>query len=55
MSKANITTAVLAGLSFAAVTAAYLIKGTVPDVLTILSTTVVGGYLGITTPTTSSN
>ena len=50
MARANLTTAVVAGVAILAATATYLIKGTVPEVLTILATTTVGGYLGITVP-----
>ena len=52
MMRGNITTATLAGLAIVSVAASYLIKGTVPDILTILSTTIVGGYLGLTSPNT---
>lgn len=48
--KPSVTTAVVAGIAILATAAAYIIKGTVPDVLTILSTTSVGGFLGISVP-----
>jgi hypothetical protein len=54
--RSNVTTAALAGLSLLAVTVSYLVKGAVPDVVSLIATTTVGGFLGVTiphTPTTS--
>ena len=34
---------------------AYLVKGSIPDVLTMVTTTATGGFLGVTIPTTNDN
>lgn len=44
------TTAVVAGLSIVSCLVAYVTKGSVPDVLTVLATTSVGGFLGVSIP-----
>jgi hypothetical protein len=50
--KNTMTTAVVACLSITACLVAYVTKGAVPDVLTVLATTSVGGFLGVSIPNT---
>ena len=50
--RSHVTTAALAGLSLLAVTVSYLVKGAVPDVVSLIATTTVGGFLGVTIPNT---
>lgn len=45
------TTAALAGLGIISATVCYLVKGSIPDPLILLDTTLVGGYLGLSLPT----
>jgi hypothetical protein len=47
----NNSSAIIAALSIVSCLVAYVSKGTIPDSLTLLATTTVGGYLGVTVPT----
>jgi len=44
------SSAVIAALGIVSCLVAYVSKGTIPDSLTLLATTTVGGYLGVTVP-----
>ena len=50
MSRGTYAAAGLAALTIVSTVVAYITKGTVPDVLTMVTTTAVGGFLGVTIP-----
>jgi hypothetical protein len=53
--KPGLTAAAVAVVSITAAAVAYIVKGSVPDVLALIATTSVGGYLGLTIPTPAPN
>lgn len=52
--RSELTLGLLTGLSIAADAVAYIVTGTVPDVLVWTTTAIVGGYLGATVPRSKS-
>jgi hypothetical protein len=46
-----ITAGMITALSIVSCLVAYVTKGSIPDVLTIITTTSAGGFLGISMPT----
>ena len=51
LNKLQNSTALLTGLSIVSCLVAFISKGTIPDTLTLITTTSLGGYLGVTIPT----
>ena len=49
------SSAIIAGLSIISCLVAYVSKGTIPDTLTLIATTSLGGYLGVTVPVHSKS
>jgi len=43
-------TAALAGLSLVGAAACFLVKGSIPDALVMVNTTLIGGFLGLSLP-----
>jgi len=51
MKSPSITAGTITALSIVACVIAYVTKGSIPDVLTMITTTSAGGFLGVTVPT----
>ena len=51
MNKLQNSTALLTGLGIVSCLVAFISKGNIPDTLTLITTTSLGGYLGVTIPT----
>lgn len=51
MATPTVTAGTITVLSIVSCLIAYVTKGSIPDVLTMITTTSAGGFLGITVPT----
>jgi hypothetical protein len=54
MAKALSNAGLISLVAIVGCVVSYLVKGSIPDVLTMVTTTATGGYLGMTIPSTKT-